>query len=465
MMDEHSRLSIDLLILVDRFYNAAVKENPRDIISFAANYFNALNTNEKQSDIFDLTSYDISAIHPLIRNLATSTHTEGPDLIGSRPHVFKTTSAPQEWKAPMLRTASANSCSNASDPQIFVTVSDHFKESDSQFSAACGDVPEVFTEDCEERLDILVFDFSLHSSVFTHHQVTINCMNSFAIAAESYDPEIEGPMETAFHPKSTEQLQRLRSVVKPIFIFRSLDDAQLAKVLDAMQEKPVYNGQTIIRQGEDGEYFYVIESGTYDIFVNNEPAGSYNGTGSFGELALMYNTPRAATITCRQDGVLWTVDRYTFRRIVLQQAFRKRQMYETWLASVPLLSNLSAYERTNLADALVSETYEDGSWIIRQGTDLEFVCKRSTCSSPIMIGEEVVLNTLKKGDYFGALDVCSFERLMGPCLDVMRREVSNYRTQLVKILGEACLNTFPALVHHSETGIIEENSSVVHTDK
>ncbi|KAF8566918.1 hypothetical protein P879_03381 [Paragonimus westermani] len=312
------------------------------------------------------------------------------------------------------------------------------------------------------------------------------------VAAESYDPEIEGPMETAIHPKSTEQLQRLRSVVKPIFIFRSLDDAQLAKVLDAMQEKPVYNGQTIIRQGEDGEYFYVIESGTYDIFVNNEPAGSYNGTGSFGELALMYNTPRAATIICRQDGVLWTVDRYTFRRIVLQQAFRKRQMYETWLASVPLLGNLSAYERTNLADALVSETYEDGSWIIRQGEQGEqmYFIEEGVVqiSAKNTIGEEVVLNTLKKGDYFGelalilheprqasakaigrtklaALDVCSFERLMGPCLDVMRREVSNYRTQLIKILGEACLNTFPALVHQSETGIIEETSSVVHTDK
>ncbi|KAF8567725.1 hypothetical protein P879_07245 [Paragonimus westermani] len=151
MVDEHSRLSRDLLILMDRFYNAAMKENPRDIIGFAVNYFNALNTNEKKSDIFDLTSYHISAIHPSIRNLATSTHTEGPDLIGSRPHVFKTASAPHEWKAPMLRTASATSCSNASDPQIFVTVSDHFKESDSHFSAAYGDVPEVFTEDCEER--------------------------------------------------------------------------------------------------------------------------------------------------------------------------------------------------------------------------------------------------------------------------------------------------------------------------
>ncbi|KAF5405509.1 cAMP-dependent protein kinase type II-alpha regulatory subunit, partial [Paragonimus heterotremus] len=448
-----------------------------------------LNANEKTSDIFDLTSYDISAIHPSIRNLATSTHGEGSDLIGSRSQVFKTTSVPHEWKAPMLRTSSGNTCPNVSDPQIFLTVSDNVRESDSHFTAPYGDVPEVFTEDCE---DVFASGGQRSNLLAVNASCTLSSSRRQSVAAESYDPETESPMETAVHPKSSEQLQRLRSVVKPIFIFRSLDDAQLAKVLDAMQEKPVYNGQTIIRQGEDGEYFYVIESGTYEIFVNNEPAGSYNGTGSFGELALMYNTPRAATIICRQDGVLWTVDRSTFRRIVLQQAFRKRQMYETWLASVPLLSNLSAYERTNLADALVSETYADGSWIIRQGEQGEqmyFIEEGAVqISAKNTLGQEVVLNTLKKGDYFGelalilheprqasakavgrtklaALDVCSFERLMGPCLDVMSREVSNYRAQLVKILGEACLNTFPALVHHSETGITEETSSMAHPNK
>ncbi|KAF6774730.1 hypothetical protein AHF37_05368 [Paragonimus kellicotti] len=97
-----------------------------------------------------MTSCDISAIHPSIRNLATSIHSEGPDLIGSRPEIFKTTSVPHEWKAPMLRTASANACPNASDPQIFVTVSDTVKESDSHFAAPYGDVPEILAEDCED---------------------------------------------------------------------------------------------------------------------------------------------------------------------------------------------------------------------------------------------------------------------------------------------------------------------------
>lgn len=108
-------------------------------------------------------------------------------------------------------------------------------------------------------------------------------------------------------------------------------------------------------------------SGDYDIIINGNIVGSYAGSGSFGELALMYNTPRAATIIAKTDGVLWALDRTTFQHIVLRQAFLKRQLYENLLSSVPLLGSLSAYERTNLADALGSHTYEDGTCIIQEG--------------------------------------------------------------------------------------------------
>ena len=108
-------------------------------------------------------------------------------------------------------------------------------------------------------------------------------------------------------------------------------------------------------------------SGDFDIFVNGKHVGKYSGSGSFGELALMYNTPRAATIVAKTDGKLWTVDRVTFKRIVLREAFLKRQLYESWLTSVPLLNSLSDYERAALADALVSRTFDDGACIIQQG--------------------------------------------------------------------------------------------------
>ncbi len=54
-------------------------------------------------------------------------------------------------------------------------------------------------------------------------------------------------------------------------------------------------------------------SGTYDIYVKidgeDKKVGSYDNQGSFGELALMYNMPRAATIVATSDGTLWAMVR------------------------------------------------------------------------------------------------------------------------------------------------------------
>ncbi|CAH8466527.1 unnamed protein product [Schistosoma margrebowiei] len=204
-------------------------------------------------------------------------------------------------------------------------------------------------------------------SQLEEHRVGYIGARRHSVAAESFNPATITDLEPVVHPKSVAQKLRLVSVVKPIFIFRSLDEIQLRRVIDAIKETPVTKGQVIINQGEDGDYFYVIESGDYDIIINGNTVGSYAGSGSFGELALMYNTPRAATIIAKTDGVLWALDRTTFQHIVLRQAFLKRQLYENLLSSVPLLGSLSAYERTNLADALGSHTYEDGTWIIQEG--------------------------------------------------------------------------------------------------
>jgi len=48
-------------------------------------------------------------------------------------------------------------------------------------------------------------------------------------------------------------------------------------------------------------------SGVYDILVGGKKVGSYDNTGSFGELALMYNMPRAATIIATTTGTLWAM--------------------------------------------------------------------------------------------------------------------------------------------------------------
>jgi len=62
--------------------------------------------------------------------------------------------------------------------------------------------------------------------------------------------------------------------------------------MDAMFERKVDIGEVVIQQGDEGDNFYVVDEGVFDIFVNGVKVVEVGPGGSFGELALMYNTKR-----------------------------------------------------------------------------------------------------------------------------------------------------------------------------
>jgi cAMP-dependent protein kinase regulator len=87
---------------------------------------------------------------------------------------------------------------------------------------------------------------------------------------------------------------------------------------------------------------------------------------AFGELALLYNAPRAATIIAKTDSILFSLDRECFNHIVKDAAAKKRQKYENLLESIELLDAMDNYERSQIADALLTRTYEDGEYVVTQ---------------------------------------------------------------------------------------------------
>jgi cAMP-dependent protein kinase regulator len=235
-----------------------------------------------------------------------------------------------------------------------------------------------------------------------------------SVFAEHYDPEEEdGDDEKLIYPKSDEQRKRLGEAVKNILLFRSLDVSEMSEVLDAMFERKVESGEIVIKQGDDGDYFYVIEKGTFEFFVTGDDGlerrvGEYSDSGSFGELALMYNMPRSATAKAKTPGSLWAMSRQTFRKIVLQRAYKKRRAYEILLSKVDMLKSLESYERMNLCDALTPKTYTKGVQIIKEGDEadgmyfLEEGTVRVTKTNEEG-GKEREVSKLSSGSYFGEL--------------------------------------------------------------
>lgn len=81
----------------------------------------------------------------------------------------------------------------------------------------------------------------------------------------------------------------------------------------------------------------LISAYALKVFVNSEMVTTIGEGGSFGELALIYGTPRAATVRAKTDVKLWGIDRDSYRRILMGSTIRKRKMYEEFLSRVSIL--------------------------------------------------------------------------------------------------------------------------------
>lgn len=174
--------------------------------------------------------------------------------------------------------------------------------------------------------------------------------------------------------------------------------------------------------------------------------GNIQAGGSFGELALMYNAPRAATVISAEAGcTVWALDRLTFRRILMESTFARRRMYESFLEEVPLLASLTPYERSKIADALETRKFATGEVIIKEGDpgDAFYLLEKGEADAyKGDTGNKV--RHYNKGDFFGelallndapraasivaatdvkvaSLDKNAFQRLLGPVEGILRR--------------------------------------------
>ncbi|VIO86691.1 Uncharacterized protein BM_BM5277 [Brugia malayi] len=240
-------------------------------------------------------------------------------------------------------------------------------------------------------------------------------------------------------------------------LFSHLEGDEQKAIFDAMFPVEKKKNETIIEQGEEGDNFYVIDSGEVDVFVNGEYALSIKEGGSFGELALIYGTPRAATVVAKSDVVkCWAIDRITYRQILMGSTMRKRKLYDEFLSKVQILSDLDKWERANVADALERCDFEPGTRVVEQGHpgdeffiivegQADVLQKRSDDAPFEIVGH------LSSSDYFGEiallldrpraatviaktplkcvkLDRARFERVMGPVREILKRDVSNYNS-------------------------------------
>jgi cAMP-dependent protein kinase regulator len=194
-----------------------------------------------------------------------------------------------------------------------------------------------------------------------------------SVSAESYGAfNKKSDFKAKVIPKTSDQKNRIKLRISQAFMFAALEEKDLTVVIDAMEEKLVAPTDWVIKQGESGDHLYVVDSGELDCYKkypnDTEPRHLkvYVPGESFGELALLYNAPRQASIQCKTRAVLFSLDRDTFNHIVKDSAMKKRQNYEDFLAKIELLTSMEAYERGKIAEAIKTLKFKQGESVVKE---------------------------------------------------------------------------------------------------
>jgi hypothetical protein len=119
------------------------------------------------------------------------------------------------------------------------------------------------------------------------------------------------PALTAIDRAARVPVERL-SLLRSTPIFAPLPESTLEQVASSLDEVRVPAGHQVVRQGDTGDRFYLVEQGTLDVSVDGRPGQQLGPGDSFGEIALLRDVPRTATVTARSDAALYALERNEF---------------------------------------------------------------------------------------------------------------------------------------------------------
>jgi MFS family permease len=105
-------------------------------------------------------------------------------------------------------------------------------------------------------------------------------------------------------------------LLKSAAIFASLPPIEIEGVARAGSIEHVEAGSTIIYEGERGDRYYVVAGGTVDVFIDGVFVRTMGRTEGFGEIALLADAPRTATVIAASDAEVFFIDRVPFLRVV-----------------------------------------------------------------------------------------------------------------------------------------------------
>jgi cAMP-dependent protein kinase regulator len=229
-----------------------------------------------------------------------------------------------------------------------------------------------------------------------------------------------GSFTAPIFPKDLEEKKFIQEALKNNFVFAALSEREIRTIVDAFEQFVVQAGETLIQQGDVGDYFYVMKEGKVRFEVSGTVVGHADKGKSFGELALLYTSPRAASVVAEEKTIVYRVDQKTFRYIMQSQTLQTENDKKDLLQGISFLHDLDPTDINKLVHTMTPRVFEAGEYLVRKGEDGDtfYVIQEGKVKvTDITIGStDYEDQTLGPGDYFGERALVTKEPRTANCI-------------------------------------------------
>jgi len=216
------------------------------------------------------------------------------------------------------------------------------------------------------------------------------------------------------NPKDDASVAFLAEAMATNKLMKNLAPSDRSVLIQAFHQVEFGAGQTIIKQGDqsDNMMFYVLASGVADISIVGRGSVMKATKGvAFGELGLLHNAPRAATVVAEDAVTAFALDMLSFKMILMGKSQSDSKDYVVFLRAIPLLSALPEADVRTIATCLKEAEYPEGKNVIVEGDEgNSFYIIREGEVKCTKVGQGEVSKRLSRGAFFGELALLSSDK-------------------------------------------------------
>ena len=220
------------------------------------------------------------------------------------------------------------------------------------------------------------------------------------VSLEKDEKNHEKKVLELIHEKNAgkEDYDLIYNIISKHFFLQTLTNQAKNEIIISMSLYSLKEGKTLYNQGSIGNYWYIVQSGKLNKFMDGNLISTINEGDSFGEHALMNNSPRTYTVVAVTDCKLWVLKRQVFKKIldfIFTLNYEQNMKFLEGI-NIPLDGTIKAI----MANNLIQEIYKQGQYIFKEG-------EIGSCMYIIKEGEvecikgDKVVRVLKQGDNFG----------------------------------------------------------------